>query len=150
MRIKHLLLWHYSKSLSYSDTLSSKWWWLLRRYIFATPTKLKLYNIFFEDSDTCWKSFIIIILGHRMTHKKRHACSIDGCTKTFSLRHQLESHIKVKHLNLESYECIYCDKRLSDKWSLDRHMKFVCNIASSTRNSVEASDEDELNLYWKL
>ena len=53
---------------------------------------------------------------------QRAICPYEGCGKEYYNQYNLKRHVDLKHLNLDMFVCLLCDKRLSSKQNLNEHM----------------------------
>jgi len=74
------------------------------------------------------------LTDHMQTHDTRNVpCTL--CSKVFSNKHILNSHMKSIHTARPEFACQICQKGYNNKWNLDRHMKEVhkhhkCTVCS--------------------
>ena len=54
-------------------------------------------------------------------NERNYICKIDSCWKRFKLSHHLKAHQQIH--NGIKFDCNFCDKRLSDKSNLIKHMR---------------------------
>ncbi|KAJ3018578.1 UNVERIFIED_CONTAM: hypothetical protein HDU68_011084 [Siphonaria sp. JEL0065] len=58
------------------------------------------------------------------TYKKRHACPIEGCTKSFTKPNLLQTHINI-HNQVKPFKCTVCPSEFARKHDLLRHFRHV-------------------------
>ena len=70
-------------------------------------------------------------------------CSI--CDKSFTLKHNLQKHIKRVHENFRPSHCHQCDKKFSTKYELKRHM-IIHNRVRTLNNPQTPNQQADTNL----
>lgn len=57
------------------------------------------------------------------THEKQFlfACRHDGCNQVYEYQRNLDSHIRIHHMDIR-FSCEFCSRKLSTKQKLDEHI----------------------------
>ena len=70
---------------------------------------------------------------HQLDSEKRYQCSYPNCTRGFTNRHSLESHMNC-HLGLKPYQCDICETRFQNSSNKRAHMRNVHKFTNSSKN----------------
>ncbi|KAI7830202.1 hypothetical protein BC939DRAFT_392974 [Gamsiella multidivaricata] len=77
--------------------------------------------------DGCTKSFTraFNLRSHLNTHngERPHKCPESGCDWDFVRRHDLDRHVKSKHMANKPYACSQCTSRFGRSDALQRHRR---------------------------
>lgn len=87
----------------------------------------------------------IRFLAHHRLHFVERKFTCDLCGKQTRTQHQLNTHIKIIHLNIRNYECDICAKSFHSKQSCEEHRRihtgerpFSCEICGKTFIAMNA------------
>jgi len=76
---------------------------------------------------------------HRQIHQEDRAtlqCPIDGCPRFYFHQKNLSYHVKIKHEGL-GFKCKICNRKLSSKQKLDRHIEVMHNHRKQKTKKIE-------------
>jgi len=85
---------------------------------------------------------------HNPSRDRPFPCTVEGCTqRPFTRIHDLDRHMKAKHLKSKDHECGYCYRRFGRKDTLRRHMEDGCQLRKQVKGSparLRAKSEVEI------
>ncbi|ODM97987.1 putative zinc finger protein [Orchesella cincta] len=120
----------------------------IRRHLYEVHNHTEL--LLKCNFENCESGFFDVptLTNHMNVHLKRFVCNV--CNKPFSLRDQLEAHVRTQHHEEKPFECDQCSEKFSLRDSLQRHKMRAHNYSKFKCQLCPKEFADRIGMEWHM